>query len=197
MAEISWELFQDQVSRCALCGLVHSATHKVPGQGDQHSPLMFIGEGPGQTEDEQGLAFVGAAGQLLTKMLAAIRIPREKVYIANIVKCRPPKNRDPLSTEQEACMGWLREQIAIVKPKIIVCLGRISAMALIRSDFKISKEHGVVYEKDGIKYMALYHPAALLRDPRRRPETFVDLKELQRTILERCEHTQIDSVRVD
>jgi len=152
--------------------------------------VLFIGEGPGESEDKKGEPFVGRAGQLLDDMLKIIGLSRkENIYIANIVKCRPPNNRDPNTTEREACIGWLRSQISLIKPKIIVCLGRIAATVLISEDFKITRDHGKWYEKDGIKIMALFHPAALLRDPHRRPETFADLKELERTIKQTCNHT--------
>ena len=129
---------------------------------------MFIGEGPGENEDLQGEPFVGAAGHLLDDMLEIIGLHRSQVYIANIVKCRPPHNRDPLNTEQDACIAYLRAQVALIQPKIIVCLGRIAAMRLIRSNFKITREHGQWTEKGGVQMMAIYHPSALLRDPARR-----------------------------
>ncbi|MEF9971864.1 MAG: uracil-DNA glycosylase, partial [Oscillospiraceae bacterium] len=116
-------------------------------------------------------------------------LDRTNIYIANMVKCRPPKNRDPLGIEKDACLPWLREQTRLIAPKIIVCLGRIAAMSIIREDFKISVEHGQWFEKNGVQIMALYHPAALLRDPRRRPETFEDLKNLQAMIKKICDHT--------
>lgn len=150
---------------------------------------MLIGEGPGEWEDKTGRPFVGPAGQLLDKMIAAIDLKREDVYIANIVKCRPPQNRDPLNSEQDACIGYLRNQVALIRPKIIVCLGRVAAIRLIKEDFKISKEHGQWFEKAGIHMTALFHPAAILRDPRRRPETFEDLKGLQAKIQAICERT--------
>ena len=135
---------------------------------------------------------MGRAGQLLDDMLEIIHLDRTKVYVANVVKCRPPQNRDPLNVEQDACIGFLRRQAALVKPKIIVCLGRISAMELIKPDFKITQEHGRFFEKDGCLMMALYHPAALLRDPNKKPETFEDLKRLQAKIREICVRTPLD-----
>ena len=191
MAEISWELLESQVEACRMCGLCEHIQHKVPGQGDHHSPLMFIGEGPGQVEDEQGLAFVGPAGQLLTRMLLAIDLPRDRVYICNVVKCRPPQNRDPLNVEQDACIGFLRRQTALIRPKIIVCLGRIAAKAIIKEDFKITSEHGQWFARGGVQMTAIYHPAALLRDVSKRPETFEDLKSIQSKIRELCEHTEV------
>ena len=132
---------------------------------------------------------MGRAGQLLDDMLAIIGLDRERVYICNIVKCRPPGNRDPLNVEQDACIGYLRRQIALVQPKILVCLGRIAAMRLIDGKFRITRDHGRWYDVDGMRMMAIYHPSALLRDPSRRPETFDDLKELQREIGRICSHT--------
>lgn len=187
---MTWNELETACKSCKKCALYESRTNVVFGVGRQDAEVLFVGEGPGENEDLQGEPFVGRAGKLLDDMLKIIGLNRkENIYIANMVKCRPPKNRDPLSTEQEACSDWLREQISLIQPKIVVCLGRIAAMALIRDDFKISKEHGQWFEKDGMKFMALYHPAALLRDPRRRPETFEDLKELQRVIRQTCAHT--------
>ena len=141
---------------------------------------MFIGEGPGEQEDLQGEPFVGPAGKLLDDMLSIIDLDRSKnCYIANIVKCRPPRNRDPMETEQDACIGFLQNQIALVRPKIIVCLGRIAAMRLIREDYRITKEHGQWILKDGIWMTAIFHPSALLRDVSKRPETFEDLLSIR------------------
>ena len=151
----------------------------VFGVGSGDAKLMFIGEGPGENEDLQGEPFVGRAGKLLDDMLELIDLDRTKVYIANMVKCRPPHNRDPLPAEQAACSHWLNRQLELIDPAIIVCLGRIAAMRFIRPDFKITREHGQWFEKDGRQVMAIYHPAALLRDPRKRPETFDDLKAIQ------------------
>ena len=138
----------------------------------------------------QSEPFVGRAGKLLDDMLELIDLDRKKnVYIANIVKCRPPHNRDPLNTEQDACIGYLRNQVALLRPKIIVCLGRIAATRLIREDFKITREHGTWVEKSGVWMTALYHPAAILRDPRHRPETFDDLMSLREKIRAVCERT--------
>lgn len=184
-----WERLRERCLTCRDCALCETRHNVVFGVGSTQAEVLFVGEGPGENEDLQGEPFVGRAGKFLDDMLAMIDLDRSRVYIANIVKCRPPQNRDPLNTEQEACLPWLREQIRLLQPKIVVCLGRISAMVFIRPDFKISREHGQFVTKDGVDYMALYHPAALLRDPRRRPETFEDLKALQRRIRERCTHT--------
>ena len=178
---------------CTRCELCATRTNVVFGQGVPDAEVLFVGEGPGQSEDEQGLPFVGRSGQLLDKYLFAIDLDRSKnCYIANIVKCRPPKNRDPLNTEKDACAGFLRRQLELMQPKILVCLGRISAAEIIKPDFKITQEHGQFFEKNGMWMTALYHPAALLRDPGKKPETFQDLKRLQAKIREGCTRTPME-----
>ena len=179
-----WDALYEECIHCQKCGLAETRTNVVFGEGARDAEVMFIGEGPGEQEDRTGRPFVGRAGQLLDDMLAMIDLKREKVFIGNMVKCRPPQNRDPLNIEQEACIGYLRNQVALLKPKIIVCLGRIAAMKLIKEDFKITREHGQWIEKAGVWMMAMYHPSALLRDPRKRPESFEDLKSLQAKIRE-------------
>ena len=174
---------------CRNCPLCETRHNVVFGEGAQNAEVMFIGEGPGEQEDLTGRPFVGRGGKFLDEMLAMIELDRSKIFIGNMVKCRPPGNRDPLAAEQEACIGYLRNQVALIRPKIIVCLGRIAAMKLIKEDFKITREHGQWFEKAGVQMTALYHPAALLRDPRKRPETFADLKALQAKIREICDHT--------
>ena len=178
----SWEKLKAECSACRSCGLCSGRHNLVFGVGNENADIMFIGEGPGEQEDLQGIPFVGPAGKLLDNMLEMIDLDRTKVYIANVVKCRPPNNRDPLNEEKDACRGWLSRQIALVKPKIIVCLGRIAAMDIIKPDFRITKEHGQWFERDGISYMATYHPSALLRDEAKRPEAFMDLRELRKEI---------------
>ena len=181
-----WDALYEECIHCQKCGLAETRTNVVFGEGARDAEVMFIGEGPGEQEDRTGRPFVGRAGQLLDDMLAMIDLKREKVFIGNMVKCRPPQNRDPLNIEQEACIGYLRNQVALLKPKIIVCLGRIAAMKLIKEDFKITREHGQWIEKAGVWMMAMYHPSALLRYPRKRPESFEDLKSLQAKIREVC-----------
>ena len=171
---------------CEQCPLAFTRRNVVFGVGPENAEVMFIGEGPGQQEDLTGEPFVGAAGQLLDRMLSIIGLGRHNCYIANIVKCRPPQNRDPMPDEQNTCMHWLEKQLAIIHPKIIVCLGRISAMKMIKPDFRITKEHGAWFLKDGVWYTAFFHPSALLRDPSHRPETFYDLKSLQAKVQEVC-----------
>ena len=184
-----WDALYEECIHCQKCGLAETRTNVVFGEGARDAEVMFIGEGPGEQEDRTGRPFVGRAGQLLDDMLAMIDLKREKVFIGNMVKSRPPQNRDPLNIEQEACIGYLRNQVALLKPKIIVCLGRIAAMKLIKEDFKITREHGQWLEKAGVWMMAMYHPSALLRDPRKRPESFEDLKSLQAKIREVCVRT--------
>lgn len=184
-----WDALYEECIHCQKCGLAETRTNVVFGEGARDAEVMFIGEGPGEQEDRTGRPVVGRAGQLLDDMLAMIDLKREKVFIGNMVKCRPPQNRDPLNIEQEACIGYLRNQVALLKPKIIVCLGRIAAMKLIKEDFKITREHGQWIEKAGVWMMAMYHPSALLRDPRKRPESFEDLKSLQAKIREVCVRT--------
>ena len=187
---LDWEALERQCLSCQKCGLAETRHHVVFGTGPRDAEVMCIGEGPGENEDLQGLPFVGRGGQLLDEMLELIDLSRDQnVYIANMVKCRPPHNRDPLNTEQDACIGYLRNQVALIRPKIIICLGRIAALRLIKPDFKITKEHGQWFEKSGVHMTALFHPAAILRDPSRRPETFVDLKGIQAKIREVCVHT--------
>ena len=179
MPEITWELFHRQVAECRLCSLCGGIRNKVPGQGDPHSPLMLIGEGPGQAEDEQGLAFVGAAGQLLTRMLAAIGLPRERVYICNVVKCRPPHNRIPTPEEAEACKIHLRMQTWLVRPKVILLLGATAAKDVLGPEARITRDRGKWTERNGVWILPTYHPSALLRDESKKPDAWEDLKRLR------------------
>lgn len=161
---------------CTRCGLCETRHNVVFGIGREDADIMFVGEGPGEQEDLKGEPFVGPAGKLLDDMLSIIDLDRySNCYIANIVKCRPPRNRDPLETEQDACIGYLRNQVALIKPRIIVCLGRIAAKRLIDQNFRITRQHGQWVERNGIWMTAIYHPSALLRDVSKRPETFDDL----------------------
>ena len=184
------ETLRTECLACTRCPLHETRTHVVFGQGVAEAEVLFVGEGPGQNEDEQGLPFVGRSGQLLDKYLFAIDLDRAKnCYIANIVKCRPPQNRDPLPAESEACMPWLREQFRLLQPKIVVCLGRIAAQRMIRADFSVTKEHGVFLEKNGVLFMGTFQPAALLRQPQNKPEAFADFVALRSKIEEVCVRT--------
>ena len=177
-ADNGLEALRAECAGCEKCPLGKTRTNSVFGTGDPGARLMFVGEAPGEQEDLSGTPFVGRAGQLLDRYLEAVDIPRSDVYIANILKCRPPKNRDPLPAEEDMCIDWLRGQVKIIRPKIIVCLGRISAMRLISPDYKISQQHGQWVEKGGFLMTAVYHPAALLRDPRRKGEMLDDMKKI-------------------
>lgn len=176
--------------KCEKCGLCATRHNVVFGVGNPHADVLFIGEGPGENEDLQGEPFVGRGGQLLDKMLSVVDLSREKnIYIANMVKCRPPKNRDPEEEEVAACRGWLQKQIELIDPKIIVCLGRISAIRFIDPNFKVTKEHGQFIEKDGRLVMGTMHPAALLRNPNSKPAAMEDFFALQEKIKEICPGT--------
>ncbi|HCA05116.1 MAG TPA: uracil-DNA glycosylase [Ruminococcaceae bacterium] len=186
----NWEELTAACIACRNCGLCKTRHNVVVGVGNAQAEVMFIGEGPGENEDLQGEPFVGKAGILLDKMLCAVDLDRNSnIYIANIVKCRPPHNRDPKPEEQDCCINWLRNQAALIRPKIIVCLGRIAACRIIKPDFKITREHGKWFNKNGVLMCAMLHPAAVLRDPRRKAEAFADFLELREKIKTVCEHT--------
>lgn len=181
---ISWQELWNDIHACDRCQLGAGCTQKVPGQGDPQAPLMLIGEGPGEQEDRQGLAFVGPAGQLLTKMLSAIQLPRDRVYICNVVKCRPPRNRQPSPEEMQACIGHLRAQVALVKPRVIVLLGATAVHAVLGSDYRITRCRGQWFEKKGVSIIATYHPSALLRDPAKKRDAWEDLKRVRERLKE-------------
>lgn len=186
---LQWNQLQEQCLSCAKCGLCRTRRNVVFGVGRKDADIMFVGEGPGEQEDRLGEPFVGAAGHLLDDMMSIIDLDRSNTYIANIVKCRPPNNRDPEDVEQDSCIGYLENQIALIQPKIIVCLGRVAAKRLIHSDYRITREHGTWVCRDGVWITAIYHPSALLRDLGKRPETFFDLLEIRKKIKE--VHAQI------
>ena len=167
---------------CRKCSLAETRTNVVFGVGNPHADVMFIGEAPGEKEDLSGIPFVGAAGKLFDKYIVAVGIPREEIYIANMLKCRPPKNRDPKPEEQDLCIEYLREQVRAVSPKLIVCLGRIAAMRLIKPDFRITAEHGIWFERGSFSVCAVYHPSALLRDPRKKDDMLADMMEIKRRL---------------
>ena len=181
----TFEDLRRDCENCRRCDLCETRTKLVFGVGNPESRVMFVGEGPGENEDLTGEPFVGRGGKLLDKFLEAVDLDRHKnIYIANMVKCRPPKNRDPKPEEQDACIEWLRCQVRFIRPKIIVCLGRISAQRLISPDFKVTQEHGVFYEKGGILFMGTFHPAALLRNPNQKPEALEDFIKLREKLKE-------------
>ena len=192
MPQWDWDTLEKECRGCTACGLAATRTNVVFGTGNPQAEVLFVGEGPGENEDLQGEPFVGRGGQLLDQMLAAVGLTRKaNIYIANMVKCRPPKNRDPLPEEQEACSGWLKGQMALIEPKILVCLGRIAACRLISPDFKVTRQHGQFVVKNGIHMMGTYHPASILRNPAQRPEGFADFLALRDKIEEVCEHTRL------
>ncbi|GHV12580.1 uracil-DNA glycosylase [Clostridia bacterium] len=174
----TWESIRAACESCTACPLCKTRKNIVFGRGNETASVMFIGEAPGESEDLTGLPFVGRAGKLLDVMLSYVDITPDDIYIANILKCRPPRNRDPLPEEEEACIGFLRMQTALLRPKIIVCLGRIAAKRIIGEDFKITRDRGKWYERNGVRVTAVYHPAALLRDPSKKGDTLIDLKAI-------------------
>ena len=176
---LHWQTLKAQVAACEGCALCSTRTHTVFGEGNQSAEILFVGEGPGREEDAQGRPFVGPAGHLLDKMLSAIELDRTKVYIANIVKCRPPQNRVPLEEEALACLPYLRAQTGLIKPKIIVCLGATAAKYIYDHDVRITKERCILKEKKGVFIIPTYHPAALLRDPEKKKQSWEDLKSIR------------------
>ncbi len=181
---VNWEQLQAMCGQCQKCSLADTRHNVVFGDGNPNADLMFVGEGPGEQEDLTGIPFVGAAGQLLDQMLTIIDLDRSQYYIANIVKCRPPRNRDPQNIEQDACLPYLRAQVKLVRPKLIVCLGRIAAQRLIDPNYRITREHGQWVQKGSFWMTAIYHPSALLRDVNKRPETFDDLIGIREKVKE-------------
>lgn len=179
-----WRDLELIITHCRDCPLHEKRTHAVPGEGNRQAKLMFIGEGPGREEDEQGRPFVGAAGRLLDKMIAAIGLCREDVYIANIVKCRPPQNRVPRDEEAEACLKYLRRQVYLIQPRIIVLLGSTALKYTVDKDARITQMRGQWIERKGVYMMPTYHPAALLRDPAKKYEAWEDLQKVQAKLAE-------------
>ena len=173
------EDLKQSCNNCEKCKLHATRQNIVFGVGNENAKIMFIGEGPGGDEDKLGEPFVGKAGQLMNKAFDIVGIKREEVYIANIVKCRPPNNRDPEDDEINACMDYLRNQVMIIKPKIIVLLGRIALQNILGKDYKITASRGKWIEKKGIMYMPTWHPAALLRDETKKIEFLKDLKNIK------------------
>lgn len=182
---LGWEELEAVCGNCTRCGLCQGRTNVVFGTGNPTADILFVGEGPGEQEDLRGEPFVGPAGMLLDDMLSIIDLDRKKnCYIANVVKCRPPRNRDPQDHEQDACIPFLRNQVALIRPKVIVCLGRIAAKRLIDPEYRITRHHGQWVCKGGIWMTAIYHPSALLRDVSKRPETFDDLISIRAKLRE-------------
>lgn len=178
----TFEELKEGIKDCRKCKLCNNRNNIVFGSGNENADIMFIGEGPGADEDIQGKPFVGKAGKLMNCAFEGIGINREEVYIANIVKCRPPSNRNPEKDEVEACLDYLRNQVLLVKPKIIVLLGSVALKAILGEEYSITKSRGKWIEKKGIKYMPTFHPAALLRDSQKKIYFWNDLKEVMKTI---------------
>jgi len=174
------EQLKEQAMSCRNCALCEKRRHVVFGEGNPDTRILFVGEGPGEKEDELGRPFVGPAGQLLDRMMAAIGLDRESAYIANVVKCRPPHNRDPEPEEMQACRPYLDGQIKIIAPRVIVALGRIAMHELIPDESRgIMRLHGKIFYRGGCFIIPTYHPSALLRDPRHKREAWEDLKTVR------------------
>ena len=176
---VSWPTLTEEITRCQKCRLCAGRTYPVPGEGNPHARLMFIGEGPGRDEDQTGRPFVGRAGQLLDKMIGAIGLSREEVFIANVVKCRPPQNRAPEADEVAACMPYLRAQVGLIRPQVIVLLGSSALGAILGPDHRITRERGAWIERKGVWFMPTFHPAALLRDESKKRPVWEDLKKVR------------------
>jgi len=178
MTEPSWETIESEIKDCRRCGLCQGRNHIVLGEGNRDADIMLVGEGPGGDEDKIGRPFVGKAGQLLDKMLASIDMRREDLYITNVVKCRPPGNRTPLEEEAEACMPLLRMQYALIRPKIVVCLGATATRHVYDPEARITRVRGTWMQKNGVWFLPTYHPAALLRDESKKRDVWKDLQSL-------------------
>ena len=176
----SWLELESACLGCEKCELHKTRSKVVFGKGSREAKIMFVGEAPGESEDKEGLPFVGRAGKLLDLYMGYVDLSLENVYIANILKCRPPKNRDPEESEKDSCIDYLRLQAKLIDPKIIVCLGRIAAMRIIKPDFRITAEHGAWFQKGEISMTAVYHPSALLRDPSKKADALLDFKEVRK-----------------
>ena len=173
--------FVEQCSRCELC---RTRNHSVMGRGNLHSPILFIAEAPGRNEDRDGVPFTGRSGELFDRLLGEIEMKREEIYLTNIVKCNPPGNRDPYPDEQEACIPYLKYETLLLRPKIMVCLGRIAAQRIIRSDYRITREHGVFLERKNTWLTAVYPPSAVLRDETKLPQMQEDFRKIRKKLEE-------------
>ena len=180
----SWVQFMDEVYACNKCRLCQTRTNVVPGEGDPKARLMFIGEGPGRDEDLQGRPFVGRSGELLTRMIRAIGLEREQVYICNVVKCRPPQNRNPEPDEAAACLGHLRAQFALVRPDIVVLLGKVACRYTLQQEISVMREHGQWFERKGVWFMPTFHPSFLLRDPDKKRLAWDDFQKIRDKLAE-------------
>lgn len=178
-----YEELKNFVDHCGRCPLAQTRNRAVMGRGSLRSPVLFIAEGPGRNEDRDGIPFTGQSGQVFDRLLGEIGMTREDVYITNIVKCHPPGNRDPKPEEQEACIPYLKYETLLLRPKMIVCLGRVAAQRIIRPDFRITREHGSFLLRKGVWLTAVYHPSAILRDDTKYPETAADFRAIKEKLM--------------
>ncbi|MBS6723848.1 MAG: uracil-DNA glycosylase [Clostridiales bacterium] len=179
----TYEELKNFVDHCGRCPLAQTRNRAVMGRGSLRSPVLFIAEGPGRNEDRDGIPFTGQSGQVFDRLLGEIGMTREDVYITNIVKCHPPGNRDPKPEEQEACIPYLKYETLLLRPKMIVCLGRVAAQRIIRPDFRITREHGSFLLRKGVWLTAVYHPSAILRDDTKYPETAADFRAIKEKLM--------------
>lgn len=183
----TYEELKNFVDHCSQCPLSDTRNKAIMGKGDLNSPIMFIAEAPGNSEDRDGIPFTGPSGKVLDDLLKSVELKRQDIYLTNIVKCHPPKNRNPLPQEQEACIDYLRYETFMIKPKIIVCLGRIAAQRIISPDYRITRDHGTFLYRKNTWLTAVYHPSAILRDPSKLKETREDFKKIQEKHLKSSE----------
>ena len=180
----SWPQLMDEIYACEKCRLCQTRTNVVPGEGAPDARLMFIGEGPGRDEDLQGRPFVGRSGELLTRMIRGIGIEREQVYICNVVKCRPPQNRNPEPDEAAACLNYLRAQMALVRPRVVALLGKVACRYALQQEVSVMREHGKWFERKGVWFMPTYHPSALLRNPALKRDSWDDFQKIREKLRE-------------
>lgn len=181
---VSWAELTESIGNCQKCRLCEQRNNVVPGEGNPSARLMFIGEGPGQEEDRLGRPFVGRSGELLTRMIHAIGIERSETYICNVVKCRPPQNRNPEVDEAEACLPYLRAQVALVRPQVIVLLGKVACKYTLKEEIFITRDHGKWFERKGTWFMPTFHPSALLRDPAKKRDAWDDFQKIREKLRE-------------
>lgn len=175
----TYDELKNFVDHCSRCGLCQTRNHPVMGKGNVHSPLLFVAEAPGRNEDRDGIPFTGKSGELFDRLLEGIGLHRDDIYLTNIVKCHPPGNRDPKPEEQELCIPYLKYETLLVRPKMIVCLGRIAAQRIIRRDYRITREHGEFLKRKNVWLTAVYHPSAILRDDTKMPQMVEDFRKIQ------------------
>ena len=182
----SLDSIRAEIGDCQRCKLAPTRTNIVFGSGNPHAELVFVGEAPGYDEDQQGLPFVGRAGQLLTKIIESINLRREDVYICNVLKCRPPENRNPEPDEVASCNPFLRKQLAAIRPRIVCCLGTFAAQTVLQTAAPISRLRGKFFDMDGMRVIATFHPAYLLRSPEKKREVWEDMKQIRAELFRLC-----------